>query len=144
MIALRSTILALSLVAIAACDDDDDPVQPRTLSCEATLADADGAGDEVMTDATGTATFEISGTSMVWDVASTGIVDFLAAHIHQADGDILVPTPGTFTLSETGSGEGTMTVTDDQVDIIEEGGTYFNIHTDAYPSGEISGDLICE
>lgn len=141
MIAIRSTILALSLVAIAACDDDDDdPIQPRTLACTATLDAAEG----VTTDASGTASFNISGTSMVWEVTSTGITDFSAAHIHRSNGSILVPGVGSFTLSETGSGEGTMTVTDDQVDIIEAGGTFFNVHTDANTNGEISGDLICD
>ena len=141
MIALRATILALSLAAIAACDDDDDdPVQPRTLSCEATLEPVEG----VTTDATGTATFDVTGTTMVWEVISTGLVDVTAAHIHEADESLLVPAVGSFPLSETGSGEGTMTVTEDQLDLIEAGGTYFDIHTEANEDGEIAGDLICD
>lgn len=140
MIALRSSILLLAVVALAACDDDDDPVQPRTLVCGAVLEAAEG----VETDATGDALFVIVGTEMEWEVNSTGITDFSAAHIHRANGSILVPGAGSFTLDETGSGSATMTVTEDQVDIIEAGGTFFNVHTDANPNGEISGDLICE
>jgi len=144
MIALRSSILLLAVLALGACDDDDDPVQPRTLVCGAVLEDADGAGTEIETDATGDALFAIVGTEMEWEVNSTGIDDFSAAHIHRENGSILVPGVGSFTLDETGSGSGTMTVTEDQVDIIEAGGTFFNVHTDTYTGGEISGDLVCE
>jgi hypothetical protein len=145
MIAHRYPILMLALmVGAAACDDDDDPVQPQTLVCGATLADADGAGTDVETDATGEALFTIVGTEMDWEVASTGLADVTAAHIHRASGAPFIPATGIFPLSATGDGEGTMTLTQAQVNEIDDAGVYFNIHTETYAGGEISGTLVCD
>ena len=147
MLAHRSPLLVLALiVGAAACDDDDDNlIQPETLVCSATLGDADGAGDEVETDATGEATFTITGLEMEWEVTSTGLTNVNASHIHrQSNGSVLVPSTGIFPLSATGSGSGTMTLTQAQLDEIESTDTYFNVHTTAYPPGEISGDLVCQ
>ncbi len=147
MLAHRSPRLVLALmVGAAACDDDDDdPIQPETLVCEATLGDADGAGDDVETDATGEATFTITGLEMDWEVASTGLTSVNASHIHRSSNNsVLVPAGSTFPLSATGSGSGTLTLTQAQLDEIESTDTYFNVHTTAYPAGEISGDLVCQ
>ena len=145
MIAPRRTLLLLTLAAaIPACDDDDDPVQPQTLVCGAALADADGAGTDVETDATGEALFTIVGTEMDWEVASTGLTGVTASHIHRAAGTPFIPAAGVFDLDATGDGSGTMTLTQAQLDEIDDAGVYFNIHTGTYPGGEISGLLNCD
>ena len=142
MFAPRSPLLILALMAgAAACDDDDDPIQPQTLVCAATLTDA----PTVTTDASGTATFTITGTEMDWEVASTGLTNVNASHIHRrSNGSVLVPASGVFPLSATGSGSGTMALTQAQLDEIESTETYFNVHTTAHPGGEIQGTLNCD
>ena len=142
MIAHRSPLLVLALlVGAAACDDDDDPIEPQTLVCGAALEAADV---DVETDATGEALFTIVGTEMDWEVASTGLTGVTAAHIHRASGAPFIPATGIFPLSATGSGSGTMNLTQAQVDEIDDAGVYFNIHTGDYPGGEISGTLVCD
>jgi hypothetical protein len=143
MITHRSPLLVLALlVGAAACDDDDDPIEPQTLVCGAVL---EAANAEVETDATGEALFTIVGTEMDWQVSSTGLTNVNASHIHRgSNNSVLVPATGVFPLNATGSGSGTMTLTQAQLDEIETTDTYFNIHTTAYPGGEISGDLVCE
>lgn len=142
MIALRSSALLLALAAVgaAACDDDDDPVQPQALVCGATLDAVEG----VTTDATGTALFTIVGTQMTWEVNSTDLANVNAAHIHRAAGAPFIPATGIFPLSATGDGNGTMTLTQAQIDEIDDAGVYFNVHTTANPGGEISGLLTCD
>ena len=140
MIALRPAMFLLAMIAVTACDDDDDPVQPQTLVCGAVLEAVEG----VTTDATGEALFAIVGTEMTWEVASTDLTNVNAAHIHRAAGAPFIPATGIFPLSATGSGEGTMTLTQAQVDEVDDAGVYFNIHTTANPGGEISGLLNCE
>lgn len=140
MIALRPSIVLLAMFAVAACDDDDDPVQPQTLVCGATLDAVDG----VTTDATGTALFTIVGTEMDWQVNSTGLTDVSASHIHRAAGTPFIPSSGVFDLDATGDGDGTMTLTQAQLGEIDDAGVYFNIHTTTNPGGEISGLLTCD
>ena len=139
---LHLGVLALALaVTAAACDDDDDPTNPITMICGAVLEAAEG----VETDATGEAIFTFRGTSMEFDVSSTGLTNFTAAHIHRSsNGSVLFPAGSTFPLNATGSGSGTMTVTQAVLDELETVDTYFNVHTTAHTGGEISGDLVCE
>jgi hypothetical protein len=87
--------------------------------------------------------------SVIFDPATLGItykmqhtvVDAVAGHIHQApvgvNGPVIVP----FTLVGQGA-SGTATLTADQATALQAAGLYMNIHSNAFPGGEIRGVLL--
>jgi hypothetical protein len=81
--------------------------------------------------------------AMVASVATSGITG-TAAHIHE--GAAGVAGPIVFPLTETtpGSAEwGTSVVmTDAQLATLKAGGYYFNVHSAAFPNGEIRGQIL--
>jgi hypothetical protein len=103
-------------------------------------------GDQQTTPTGSTAT----GTgSVIFDPATLGIiyklhetvVNATAAHIHQApagvDGGVIVP----FNLVGQDAA-GSATLTADQATALQAGGLYMNVHSTAFPGGEIRGQLL--
>lgn len=121
---------------------------------------------DVETDATGMATFEVDedGTQAGYVLAVTDLCNITQAHIHLGsegeDGPVVVwlypeegrepklidgPTTGTIAegvITEddlVGEWEGASF--DDVIATFEEGESYVNVHTEAYPAGEIRGQI---
>ena len=100
----------------------------------------------VTTTGTGFGTFSLEGTQLSYEIAYSNLSqNATAAHIHgsattQQPAGVLVPFP---TPSGTsGVLSGAVTVTDDQIALLRQGLTYFNIHTAPNPGGEIRGQIV--
>ena len=111
--------------------------------------------------ATGQATFTLSSdaTSMTFELTVDNLTDVTAAHIHMgaagAEGPIVVPlfTGPAKTGAFTGVlAQGTLTAADfagdlqgktmaDLLALIEASNAYVNVHTKAFPGGEIRGQI---
>ncbi|WP_136418705.1 CHRD domain-containing protein [Herbaspirillum sp. ST 5-3] len=93
----------------------------------------------------GTLVLNASTREMTAIVTTTGITG-TAAHIHQ--GPPGTAGPIVFPLSETIPGSGIWTthatLTDDQVNTLRSGNYYFNVHSAAFPNGEIRGQILSE
>lgn len=93
--------------------------------------------------ATGTLTVDTTTRSMTASVTTSGIAGTMA-HIHE--GAVGVSGPIIFPLVESsyaGSGTWTTTatLTDAQLATLRAGKYYFNVHSMAYPNGEIRGQI---
>jgi CHRD domain len=80
--------------------------------------------------------------SMSASVTTTGITGTVA-HIHEEV--VGVSGPPVFPLTETSAGSGTWTatatLTDEQYTALKSGRYYFNVHSGAFPAGEIRGQI---
>lgn len=125
-------------VAIAACTALALPAFAETLDFTADLT----AASEVDSSATGTAevTVDTESNTVIWTVAYDGLSgEATSAHIHgpAAEGENAPPVIDMSAGIMEGSGE----ITADQITELQDGKYYVNIHTDAYPDGEIRGQL---
>jgi hypothetical protein len=153
--------LVATLSAFTACDDDDDPIGPgEEAAFDATLTGASERPDPVTTEASGSASVEVDGETVSFEVEVEDIDEVTMAHIHVGGTEVAGPvvvtlfntsTPESFTDRET-LAEGTftedditpaggITTLDDLVAQMEAGNTYVNVHTTANPTGEIRGQL---
>jgi hypothetical protein len=154
---LLGLAVAISLFSFAHLNSAS--AQTETEVFTATLS----GGEEVppvTTDATGAASFNVTGPESIdYSVNVTGMDKVTAAHIHSGatgeNGEVVVtlfkadsPTGpisgnlanGTITASSL---EGQMqgTAVSDLVKSMERGETYVNVHTEANPDGEIRGQI---
>jgi hypothetical protein len=95
--------------------------------------------------ATGTGSLTLdTGTKMMTASVTTGGIVGTMAHIHQ--GVPGVAGPIIFPLAESYGGSGVwsvqMTLTDDQIATLRAGNYYFNVHSGAFPAGEIRGQIV--
>jgi hypothetical protein len=95
--------------------------------------------------ATGTGALTLdTGTKMMTATVTTGGISGTMAHIHQAA--VGVAGPIIFPLTETYGGSGVwsvqMTLTDEQIATLRAGNYYFNVHSVAFPAGEIRGQIV--
>lgn len=121
--------------------------QQRFLTYRADLNGANERPDPVDTPATGTAlvvldtaTNELTYRVTVADIENT----ITAAHFHV--GAVDEAGPVVFDIFAAGFGpdsplNGTIDLTDEQVDTLTSGNYYVNIHTDVHPAGEIRGQV---
>jgi hypothetical protein len=131
---LSSGFLVVFLVCAAAQADE--------LKFKADLA----AGPGITSSGKGSATasLDTATKTLTWSVAYSGLSGpATAAHIHGpadpgADAGIVVP----FTGSLASPIKGSATLTDAQIDQLEAGKWYINIHTAANKGGEIRGQLV--
>lgn len=93
----------------------------------------------------GTVTVDAATRAMTATVTTTGVVG-TAAHIH--NGAPGVSGPVVFPLTETPAGSGlwvtTVTLSVDEFNLLIAGNYYFNIHSLAFPDGEIRGQIILQ
>jgi hypothetical protein len=135
-----SAILLLFFIGISCSngyDDDNTPATPVMVTFAATLTPVTGAtstasGDAMLTLNQTAKTFEIK-------VNFSGLMP-THGHIHDASGTIVIPFPdasvATSPITVSGS------ITDAQITELMANHYYVNLHTTAYPNGEISGTLI--
>ena len=163
--------IALALLSVAACGGDDDPAGVGD-SFSATLS----GGAEfppVTTDATGTATLDISGDQITYTVNVVGLTNAVVSHIHiapvGANGPVrlnLCGTDDTAACNTASTGvlisgtNGTTVCTppitfDELVEAMRTGNAYVNVHTDNgtpppntgagdMASGEIRGQIVAD
>jgi hypothetical protein len=152
----RSRFLSsLAAIAIAgslfvtACDKDDDD-DDNNKSVYSLSGNASGAQEvpAVTTSATGTITgsYNKQSKQLTYTINWTGLSgDVTVAHFHgpadpgESAGplqDIAITTNGA-----SGSTSGTVTASDALHDALLDGEVYYNLHTAAYPDGEIRGQV---
>jgi hypothetical protein len=95
----------------------------------------------VTSTATGSATLTLNQTAKTFDITVnfTGLSP-IHGHIHAADGTILFPFPDASV--STSPIKLSFTITDAQMVELLANHYYVNLHTTAYPNGEISGTLM--
>lgn len=159
MIGLFAGTLFLILPALA-CDDDD--IGPSVDSFTATLVEGEEPHEQfqapalagskevpaVSSDATGSATFTLVGSSLSFQLDVADIDSATAAHIHigaeDESGDILVPLfegPTTGLDFTNTLAEGTIEIADSVAEHMRDGNTYVNVHTRENPPGEIRDQI---
>jgi hypothetical protein len=145
-----SIILALALAWGLGCGDPD-PDDVREVTYNVELA-GDNQLPAVATPATGDMEVQLTDRLLTIEGSFDGLVSRLrpidgsSIHIHVGDmdenGPVVFPVSvsadddersGTFSLTET--------LTADQVRLFDDGMYYLNIHTNAYPQGELRGQL---
>ena len=156
-----TALLALSTLAVACDDEDEDPNgPPDTNTFNATLTGGAEKPTPVTTNATGTATFTASTsgsvTTIQYQVVISGNLSgpVTAAHIHGPAGvnDTATPivtlsvtnTTGTTGTLVSGTFTSTGHATINMAQLLTHmlaGNTYVNLHTAANPNGEIRGQI---
>lgn len=139
---LLLTGATLSLPACNDDDDDDNATPPSTMvDVRATLNGQQEVPANAST-ATGTmtGTFDRTTRVLTYTVTYQGITPS-AGHIHQAapgaNGPVIVPFTGVATSPITG----TATLSEANAAQLLAGETYVNLHTTAFPGGEIRGNI---
>ncbi len=151
----------LSLLVLAGCGSDDNPISP-TASQVSQVSSVNSQVPQNVFSGTLTGTEEVpsvtsngSGTGIVSvDPATnqmkativTADINGTQAHIHVGARGVAGPVVFPMTESETGSGiwTTTVTLTADQLNQLKSGNYYFNVHTAAFPEGEIRGQILAQ
>lgn len=151
-------IAALSMLVIAGCGSDSNPISPTSANINqvnsvnskvpSNVFSATLSGTEevpsVNSAATGTGvvivdpnTRTMKATIVTADIAGT------AAQIHFAARGVAGPVVLSLTESSAGSGIWSVsaTLTTDQLTQLQSGNYYFNVHSAAFPEGEIRGQI---
>lgn len=151
----------LSLLVLAGCGSDDNPISPTTSqvsqvnSVNSLVPQNVFSGTLTGTEQVPSVTSNGSGTGIVSvDPATnqmkativTADITGTQAHIHLGASGIVGPVVFPMTESEAGSGVWTTTVTltSDQLNQLKTGNYYFNVHTTAFPEGEIRGQILAQ
>jgi len=133
--------LLIGLAAIVSCDSSDDSPTPTPtptiVTFKATLTPVDGTGSA----ASGDATLLFNQTAKTFEITVnfTGLTP-IHGHIHAADGTIIFPFPDA-TVS-TSPIKISSAINDAQIVELMANHYYVNLHTVAFPDGEIKGTLI--
>ena len=140
---IRFLAISIILSGIVSCDKDDDPAVPDpNVTFLATL---NGASEETpnASTATGTATLTFNTTTKIFTISVThSIAAPTNGHIHK--GAVGVSGPPVFPFTSFAS---PINYTSVALDAAQEADLnanlyYVNIHTAAFPAGEIRGQLI--
>ncbi|MDQ6529145.1 CHRD domain-containing protein [Flavobacterium sp. LHD-85] len=133
-----SAVLLLLFIGISCSNsDDNNSSTPITVTFSSSLAPPSG----VTSSASGSATLKLNQTAKTFEitVSYSGLTP-THGHIHAADGSIVIPfsdaSVSTSPFTVTGS------ITSAQMAELLINHYYVNLHTTAYPNGEISGTLI--
>ena len=137
-------VLAITflLSGMVACDDDDDVIDPN-VTFTATLDGAQETPNPIVTTATGNATLTFNTVTKVFTINVTHTIAApINGHIHK--GAVGVGGPPVFPFTTFTS---PINFTSTALDAAQEADLmanlyYVNIHTTAYPGGEIRGQLI--
>lgn len=143
----KSSLLALSalLFILPACDKDDEEKVEYTITA---TADGDQEVDDVTTNGTGT----VSGTynkntnrltyTATWQDLSGPATNmhFHGPALAGVSAGVVIPITG-FTNTVEGNVSGSADLTEEQEADLLAGEWYYNVHTAAYPPGEIRGQV---
>lgn len=131
-------VLSLFFIGISCSNGDDSPSTPTPVisTFTATLAPPTG----VTSTASGSAMLKLNETAKTFEitVSYTGLTP-THGHIHSGDGAIQIPFSDTAVATSPFTVSGA--ITDAQIAGLMAGTDYVNLHTTAYPGGEISGTL---
>jgi hypothetical protein len=142
-----SLIAAIGVVGLAGCTQQQSTMAAKTITYKAHLTAKDEVPPNAST-ATGDGTFVFNPATkeLSWDVTFSGLSGpALASHIHgpgepgkNADVLILFETP----KAPAGAIKGNTFLVTEQVNDLQAGKYYVNIHTAANKGGEIRGQLM--
>jgi hypothetical protein len=139
---LKFVIPGLSSLALISLLALPQPAMAETVKLKADLK----ASEEVPpTDSSGAGTADVTldtdANKVSWKVTYENLTgDATAAHFH---GPAKVGANAPPAVDISGNiNEGSADVTADQLQMIREGNTYINIHTEKYPDGEIRGQVL--
>lgn len=158
----RLLVLLIAAVAVPACHNGDavrrtTPPQSSAALLKAAALSGRQEAPPVATTATGNATVSVDPAlgQIVVTVNVSGLSDITEAHLHVgppgADGPIIFPlssgpftSPLVVTLTTSNlvpaSAQGIDTI-GDAIQAIQSGRTYVNVHTTAFPDGELRGQV---
>ena len=140
---LSVLMISFALTGLVSCDDDDDDVVDPNVVFKATMDGAQETPNPITTTATGNATLTFNTITKVFTINVThSITSPTNGHIHK--GAIGVGGPPVFPFTTFTS---PINFTSAALDAAQEADLmanlyYVNIHTAAYPGGEIRGQLI--
>lgn len=161
-----SRALAVALLAGAAACSSENNTGPGSQTFVANMTSAQETSLKVPSQATGTATFTVTGTQITLTSLTVQNIDSVtASHIHigaaGVAGGIVVPllalTPptGQITASQAlvtnlpisqatiiGIGSAPAITVDSLLALFRSGGAYVNVHTRFNPAGEIRGQIV--
>ena len=159
MAAMRSRSLVITvsvcLAAIAACRVDGAASVPRATFVAALTGIREVPS--VTTMASGSATFTLTGSTVAYSVAAAGFTTALTVgHVHFGGSGIVGPVIVPFTIVAqagvvaTGSIDLSAPITFNNITIsgdslrtlFESGRAYVNLHTAAFPGGELRGQIV--
>jgi hypothetical protein len=157
---LMTKVLGYCLIAFALATVCTDTLPALAQLDQQTFTTQMSGGEEVppvTTSATGTAEFNLSPDGISYQLSLSDISDVTAAHIHSGNvgenGPVIVTLYSSDTAANQTDGvfaQGTITAEDlegsmqgkeisDLISEMSNGVTYVNVHTQAYPDGEIRG-----
>lgn len=137
-------ILFVSVVLLTACKDEETPVTtPPQPDYTATVNGQQEKPTSTTSAATGTFAANLNQTTRVmsYTVTFQGITPTMG-HIHKVEkadgtGGVIIPFTGTLTSPYSN----TALLAQSRIDSLNNGLLYVNLHTTAYPAGEIRGDI---
>ena len=144
MLLITSVIVAASLASCGGGGGGSGSPASTSISFNSTLSGTSEVPSN-MSAATGSGSVVIDTVTkaLTATVTTTGIVGTVA-HIHQ--GAVGVSGPIIFPLTQMPAGSGKwstgVTLTDAQLVTLNAGGYYFNVHSAAFPAGEIRGQIL--
>lgn len=152
------TLIALLLMS---CGSDNNPASPSATTANQVTALNSNVPDNLFTatltgsdevpannsTATGTSVVMVDPASLVMKASiTTADISATAAHIHLGAAGFAGPI--VFPLTETTAGSGiwitTVTLSQDQFSVLQVGSFYVNVHSSAFPDGEIRGQLLAQ
>jgi plastocyanin len=105
----------------------------------------ESAGDSVETEGSGEGTFNLNeGCMLDYEIFVRNLEDIDSAHFHNTSG--VLESIDFQKDEETGewTAKGSRNFSDEELNQLESGEVYVNIHSEKYPNGEVSGYLISE
>lgn len=149
---LITSIVGAIILTVTGCGGDskenDEPQISTVTQITSTLSGEQEVPSVLSTNATGTSTIfvdETTGDISGFVVADDLSGDIAAAHIHQAaagqNGAVIIGLEQDADNSNKYNVPEGSQLTDEQLASLLTGGTYVNVHTAAYPSGELRGQI---